>query len=185
MIDLKILNESILFWEHKNFKRIEVPWIIPSFYSNLTSPVKNDSAFSYVGSAEQSFLYLIDKCTLLTGSYQSLTPCFREENEDYLHKPYFLKNELINFNSINGNEYELMNILKHQKIFLEYIGFKNIQVEETLRSNSFDIISYDILTKDGIELGSYGIREFDFVKYVYGTACAEPRTSTLLKKEKK
>lgn len=184
MIDLKILNESILYWENKGFRRIEVPWIVPSYYSNLTSPVKSNEQFSNIGSGEQSFLYLIDQGVLLDGYYQTVTPCFRQENEDYLHKPYFLKNELIQLTKNDKNYHaSLLNILKNQKVFFEYLGFKNIKIEETRNNEIHDILSYDILTKGGIELGSYGIREFDFCIYIYGTACAEPRTSTLLKKE--
>ena len=37
-------------------------------------------------------------------------------------------------------------------------------------------ISVDINFKD-IELGSYGIRETEFLIFFYGTGCAEPRLS--------
>ena len=43
--------------------------------------------------------------------------------------------------------------------------------------------SYDIVINN-IEVGSYGIRENSFLKYIYGTACAEPRLSIALKSEK-
>jgi len=33
---------------------------------------------------------------------------------------------------------------------------------------------------EGYELGSYGIRECEFLTWIYGTACAEPRTSKLI-----
>lgn len=42
------------------------------------------------------------------------------------------------------------------------------------------IVSYDIEYK-GVELGSYGIRECSFLKWIYGTGIAENRTSNLLK----
>ena len=42
-------------------------------------------------------------------------------------------------------------------------------------------IGYDI-TINGEELGSYGIRKCEFLKWIYGTGCAEPRLSTLIKK---
>lgn len=35
---------------------------------------------------------------------------------------------------------------------------------------------YDITYK-GIELGSYGMRKCEFLEWVYGTGCAEPRLS--------
>lgn len=34
----------------------------------------------------------------------------------------------------------------------------------------------------GIELGSYGIRTCDYLEYIYGTGCAEPRLSQTIKK---
>ena len=41
-------------------------------------------------------------------------------------------------------------------------------------------LGYDIEIK-GHELGSYGIRECEFLKWIYGTGCAEPRLSSLIK----
>jgi hypothetical protein len=45
-----------------------------------------------------------------------------------------------------------------------------------------------ITTKEGFdievgghELGSYGIRKHEYLKWVYGTGCAEPRMSNLIK----
>jgi hypothetical protein len=40
---------------------------------------------------------------------------------------------------------------------------------------------YDIMYDD-IELGSYGIRKCEFLEWIYGTGCAEPRLSNLIKK---
>ena len=42
-------------------------------------------------------------------------------------------------------------------------------------------IGFDIVC-NGIELGSYGIRSCPFLDWIYGTGCAEPRTSSLIKK---
>jgi len=36
---------------------------------------------------------------------------------------------------------------------------------------------------NGVELGSYGIRECKFLKWIYGTGCAEPRLSQVIKDE--
>ena len=33
---------------------------------------------------------------------------------------------------------------------------------------------------NGNELGSYGIRSCEFLEWIYGTGCAEPRTSNLI-----
>ena len=42
-----------------------------------------------------------------------------------------------------------------------------------------DIHGFDIMYKE-IELGSYGIRDCDFLEWIYGTGCAEPRLSKLI-----
>jgi len=46
---------------------------------------------------------------------------------------------------------------------------------------------YDITYKD-IELGSYGIRHCEFLDWIFGTGCAEPRLSyiqNLIQRDKK
>ena len=42
---------------------------------------------------------------------------------------------------------------------------------------------YD-LEVGGIEIGSYGIRKCDYLEWIYGTACAEPRMSVVILKNK-
>lgn len=51
--------------------------------------------------------------------------------------------------------------------------FRDLRTEQTAE------FSYDIMWRD-YELGSYGIRECEFLKWIYGTGCAEPRTSKLI-----
>jgi hypothetical protein len=41
-------------------------------------------------------------------------------------------------------------------------------------------IGFDI-EYNGNELGSYSIRENDFIKYIYATGCAESRLSKIIK----
>lgn len=51
--------------------------------------------------------------------------------------------------------------------------------------NNLDIIETEIgfdIEWGGYEIGSYGVRECDFLKWIYGTGCAEPRMSSLILK---
>ena len=80
MIDYKILNDSILYYESKGFKRIEAPWTVSENVDNITKP-KDRLSFQLkhnnkclVASGEQSFLYLYLKNFLPLGQYQTVTP---------------------------------------------------------------------------------------------------------------
>ena len=67
----------------------------------------------------------------------------------------------------------------HVKPDLENV-FRDVEVEKVAAGDS--IINYDIVSKIGhYELGSYGIRTCDYLKWIYGTGCAEPRLSRVLK----
>jgi hypothetical protein len=93
----------------------------------------------------------------------------RFEGFDFSHTKYFIKNELIKTDFVNT--VELDKIVGHALAFFsQYIS--ELKVVET-------DIGYDINYKEH-ELGSYGIRENEFLKYIYGTGCAEPRLSKLI-----
>lgn len=178
MIDYNLLDDSITFYENHDFKRIEAPWTVSQYVDDITRPSDrtpfelkhNDKRL--VASGEQSFLYLYLKDFLPKGQYQTITPCFRLESFDLTHTKYFMKNELIKTDVVNRAE--LNNLVDTAySFFLNYFDGKDISIETT----SDD--SFDIMVK-GIELGSYGIRECEFLTWIYGTGCAEPRTSKLI-----
>lgn len=178
MIDYKLLDDSVLYYSNKNFIRIETPWTVSEYVNNITKP-KEKQSFQLkhndkclVGSGEQSFLYLYLKEFLNKGQFQTITPCFREESFDYFHTKYFMKNELIKTDVIN--QYELEKIVATSYEFFKKLFSKSLDIVKT--DEGFDI------EIDGCELGSYGIRECDFLKWIYGTGCAEPRTSKLINK---
>lgn len=157
-----------------------------------------------VGSAEQSFIYLALQGKLLPGKYQALTPCFRDDKEDELHHKYFMKLELIHINpkpfilnpadghtyfgpinrreedqwlaeeGLNPIEYEVElstydRVLLDAKYALSFLTKKTIKIERTVEGAD--------LTIDGIEIGSYGIRTYNTITWIYGTGLAEPRFS--------
>lgn len=172
MIDYKIISESIEFYGSNGYKRIESPWTVSEYVANLTRPEGAQpfkieySGKHLVASGEQSFLYLYLKDFLPKGSFQTITPCFRYESFDYNHSKYFIKNELIKTDLVDLDELNKLVDLSY-KFFSKYLS--NLDIKST--ESGFDI------EWKGNELGSYGIRENDFLKWIYGTGCAEPRLS--------
>jgi hypothetical protein len=181
MIDYQILARSVDYYESCGFKRIESPWTVTKEISRITSQT-NATFFSIeeknkvlVASGEQSFLYLYNKGFLPKGKFQTITPCFRDEPFDSLHTKYFIKNELIKTDSTTDDD--LRKVVDDAfKFYSKYVnGVSKLKVVKT-GSLMFDIVYEDV------ELGSYGIRQCDFLTWIYGTGVAEPRLSnTLLK----
>lgn len=177
MINYKLLDDSLIHYENKGFKRIEAPWTVSQYVDNITRPEDrvpfelkhNDKRL--VASGEQSFLYLYLKEFLPLGQFQTITPCYRYESFDYLHTKYFMKNELIKTDIVNEVELDRM-IVTALDFFYRF--FPKLDLDTIKTKEGFDI------TVNGIELGSYGIRECEYLKWIYGTGCAEPRTSKLI-----
>ncbi len=176
MIDYKILNDSLIFYEQEGFKRIEAPWTVSSKVDDITRPyeatkfqLKHNNK-CLVASGEQSFLYLYLKNFIPKGQYQTITPCFRFEEFDFMHTKYFMKNELIKTDVVN--EIELNKIVDLALDFFQPMFNKKLDVIKTEIGLDIEI--------NGRELGSYGIRSCEFLEWIYGTGCAEPRTSSLI-----
>lgn len=82
-----------------------------------------------------------------------------------------MKNELIDTQDVSTRN--LKHIVKlAQNFFNHYFG-GGVECM-IINDNQYD------LEYHGIELGSYGIRECDFLKWIYGTGCSEPRLSRTL-----
>lgn len=79
MINYKILDESINFYEKSGFSRVESPWTVTQQISQITKPQdKIDFEIKHngkvlVASGEQSFLYLYLKGFLPKGRFQTVT----------------------------------------------------------------------------------------------------------------
>lgn len=174
LIDYKKIYDAIEYYKYKGFKNIEVPWETSKEYREITFNGKDFDPISknryLVGSAEQSFAMLHHMKKIPRGSYVSCTPCFRGDELDKYHQEYFLKVEL--FDTNDTSEKRLIHIINLAcKFFNKYIPVNILQ------TNNFE---YDINTSSGIELGSYGIRRYNDLIWIYGTAIAEPRLSKSL-----
>jgi hypothetical protein len=205
MIDYNIIAESVKYYEKCGFSRIESPWTVTKDISDITKPegIPNFSISEkskvLVASGEQSFLYLYNKGFLPKGKFQTTTPCFRDETFDVWHTKYFIKNELIITDDVSKEQ--LRNVIHSARDFFRkycllpkvndswisgvdekddvYIwdGFEKIA--EVNVNDAYLYPSYDLMYR-GVELGSYGIRHCNFLKWIYGTGVAEPRLSRLL-----
>jgi hypothetical protein len=167
MISLPYLTAAINFYQSLGYKALSVPYIIDKEFIDLSfegiSKAYPPTNQYYVGSAEQSFFSLLPK--LEDGAYMALTPCVRNDVEDETHQKIFLKLELCTIGPTTRN------IQEDALIFFRSIGLYCKKVDCDLEY-------------DGVELGSYGQRDFFSREYQYGTGLAEPRTSYVASKIK-
>ncbi len=217
-IDYNILNDSLYYYSSNGFTYVEVPWMVDDNISDITKPTERknfyiDNKKVLVASGEQSFMQMINDSKLNHGRYVTLTPCFRDETMDEIHKQYFMKTELIVYDKIDTLEkifLEVMNIcivfykkyanikLLHNpsNIVLEMndrssiVDFINRLQEKNKNSSLDDFYNFDIIEHiTSRELGSYGIRteniNGNIVSWIYATGCAEPRLSSTIRCIKK
>lgn len=190
MIDYQKISTAQDFYQGAGFLPKQVPWTISKKAWEITSP-EGSQAYQVdekylVASGEQSFLELVIQDDLPYGNYQCITPCFRDEiAHTELNKPYFLKLELFDYAYVGFNVELLSSRMietagKCLQFFRRYLDCNLIEteVEDPL------VISptYDIVSAQGVELGSYGIREHPLIgRWIYATGCAEPRLSQAMK----
>lgn len=177
-MDWQILAQACEYYKNHGFINMETPWLIPNEYSNYTKP-HTDKSFIFsngmfeksehelVGSAEQGFIYLYLNNYLEEKNYYSVSPCFRVDDYDNLHYPWFMKLEL--FKPIKKeNSVALDDIIICAFDFFKQHAKGNLIISQ-MEKDMFDI------NLNGIEIGSYGIREVENRYYVYGTGLALPR----------
>lgn len=182
IIDYKLLAKAIKYFSHKGYTQIETPWRVSEDSINLTfkssEAFKSDDKF-LVGSAEQGFLELISNNIIQPSRYMSVSPCFRNEIEDYYHQQEFIKLELIDI-VVNKNIFTLSNMRDCVlKFIIKHLKVKSSMITLVSTGNKGDY-DFDILI-NGIEYGSYGYRNIGEIIYIYGTGIALPRASKILK----
>jgi hypothetical protein len=185
-INWRILSEAKEYYRFCGYKYVEVPWLVPHTTSLATSPL--DAAYiqtleneDLIGSGEQGFLQLILNGELIPDQYQTITPCFRQDQQDGLHFRHFMKCELIDYlghyNVGSGLTATYRGTVEETvdytiRCAATYLGGFT-DVSRVVTSSGWDLVH----TETGIELGSYGLREYQGHSWVYGTGVALPRLS--------
>jgi len=195
MINYGLIDLASHYYDSHKFKRIESPWLVTQEISDITKApglssyiVRKDietKEKTFVASGEQSFLYLINKGFLPdSGSFHTITPCMRNDTFDLTHTKYFVKLELIDFDTRNKIDADVeVNLMIHTALgfFKKHVESSRLSVEKVLNT---EFPAWDILL-DGVEIGSYGYRECLFCNWIYGTGLAEPRFSRIIKSNRK
>lgn len=183
IMDWSLLQKACLYYSNLGYKQTEVPWIVPENYSKTTKPHNNQSfvqdkdsfknqSHELVGSAEQGFIYLLLNKLISHGKFFSVSPCFRFDNYDETHFPWFIKLELFIYpeNILNAD-------ILLSKTINDSLDFFKLHAKETPEVVNISQDFYDI-NLNNIELGSYGIRTIDSYSFIYGTGLALPRFSS-------
>lgn len=178
-----ILTNALAYYGEK-YKLIDVPYIVDVDVSAETKPtfvedLHHNKDKVYVGSGEQSFIQLMKENKLSDGKSMCLTPCYREESVlDDTHLKMFMKLELIDYRykwSVR-DEFMKEHLVALSDMLLNAHKFykNNISVYDEIEIIKSDSNQYDIVIND-FEVGSYGIRETSFGRFIYGTGLALPR----------
>jgi hypothetical protein len=174
-IDYNLVAKAVNFYKSLGYRYMEVPWVVSKKAYYATKPPDTDdinceTLGGYLAaSGEQGFLELMLRFGSLPQSKAvCATPCFRAEQNPPLTLPWFFKVELIDTETSNFDR-----VLVDAHTFINRLvpcRFVNTGPD------SVDIIS----NRNGIELGSYGIRRFENYEWVYGTGLALPRTTSVV-----
>lgn len=178
-----LLSQSLDWYRSKGYQYIEVPWVVQEKAIQVTMPGDRKALETrdgyLVGSAEQSFIQMMQDNQLAPGRYVACSPCFRDEVEDETHQRYFMKVELIEV-------FQASTFTLHQataKMVRDAMGFFLSVIPAP---GAFNVTQVGFNTQDielnGVEIGSYGFRETTLSskrilehKWVYGTGLALPR----------
>ncbi len=186
LIDWELLARANAYYKLQGFEQIETPYATPIAYHKETKPhdnpsfILNDGIFKdneheLVASAEQGFIYKLLNNQIINKKLQSITPCFRYDNYDELHQSWFMKLELFHYSDKIEDLEDMINIVK---IFMDHISLNGSETS-LIETN----LGYDLFL-NGIEVGSYGFRDVEKKKFIYGTGLALPRFSIADKKSK-
>tara|TARA_Y100000816_G_C26031176_1_gene539802 strand:+ start:370 stop:894 length:525 start_codon:yes stop_codon:yes gene_type:complete len=163
------LGRAVDFYKSLGYIYVEVPWYVDPRFVQFTYTGTHrfkTGLGDLVGSAEQSLLSMSSSSGVLTPGtkYVACSPCFRDNMpDDALHSPTFMKVELY----IPG-EGTLEDLMYDAMEFF---------ISEGVDPKVYHTHEGQDLVVAGIEVGSYGTREVNGIRWTYGTGVAEPRFS--------
>lgn len=175
LLDFSIIADAQAYYSELAYIPTAIPWVISeeAYLSTLPAEVKPFGTLGgfLPGSAEQSFIHMLFQGEKL-GRVQATSPCFRDEDHDELHSPYFFKLELFDNTCEPTGKNVLLMLDEARGFFERHLPTSVVQEDET---------SWDIQGKEaGVELGSYGIRRVREHTWIYGTGVALPRLEQVL-----
>ncbi len=187
MINYRRVAKAIKQYERIGYEYVDTPWLVSDQAIAATLPAgKHGFELGHptlkpgklVGSAEQGFIQLMLDEKLRPGLYCSAGPCFRDETQvDATHLYAFFKVELIKVYGRTETSYEHdVRLMAHDaRAVLEHLYGPNGFCQLVKTEEGLD------LEVDGVEVGSYGYREREGHRWVYGTGLALPRASQAYK----
>ena len=168
-ISATLIYSAMSFFKDKGYRFITVPMLVDEDVVNLTLPSDCSAKFHldkcYVGSAEQYIYQLIKEGKDLPSKVLAITPCQRDDGIDEFHQEIFLKIELactdntVTYHDIAIDVMEYYNTLTDNAKYVDFTDF----------DNTCDI------EINGVEVGSYGMREYNGRIIHFGTGLALPR----------
>ncbi len=180
MINYRRVAKAIKKYEKLGYTYIDTPWLVSEEAASVTLPpgrqgfelgLSTLKPCKLVGSAEQGFIQLMLDNAIRPGRYVSAGPCFRDEEVvDRLHQHTFFKVELISIpwrkdDSMSSDAFGMMHDVIDVLYEMYGPGAKGVKTAD----------GWDIEV-EGVEVGSYGVREYKSHRWVYGTGLALPRT---------
>lgn len=185
---LLMLYRAIECWKSHGFRDVDLPWLVQKEFSDATRPPEcrdlQTPYGSFVASGEQSFLQLWE-AGQLSGArgYVGWTPCLRDDKLDGLHQHGFMKAEwFVPLEATTAHDWHdlLMTLVKTQaEIFHMVAEQRDMGLPRPVDIVVLGPAQVDI-ELNGVEIGSYGRREFRGRHYLYGTALALPRFTLAL-----
>lgn len=179
MINWGNVSKAIEFYVGRGYHYLEVPWIVSDAAMAVTLPPGHEATRcqdgALVGSAEQSFIHLMLEGRLAPGRYVAATPCFRDDQVDEWHRRYFFKVELIDFDTRPFPEPDVAARAMAGEAELFFLA-RGAECKVVSTADGYDC---ELM---GVELGSYGYRNYLDYHWIYGTGYAEPRFTQALEK---
>jgi len=171
-IDSVLLMTAMQHYKELGYKPLSSPMLVDREIVEITLPEGNTAQEHlgkfYVGSAEQSFYQLMKEGFSPNGSYMLVTPCERDDVIDDTHLNIFLKVELV------SSELNYKEIMQDVIDLYSYNGF-NVTIVETSVGCDLEL--------NGVEVGSYGERDYLGVNISFGTGIALPRISQAISRD--